>query len=103
VLPSPCAGNATQGGADGRAGCRPRRANPPANAGLPDEAVALSDRVVVFSARPGRIKTIVPIAMDRSRNLFSRECEKLRTERTVHLKDEVERAFAEQEAFAATA
>jgi NitT/TauT family transport system ATP-binding protein len=65
-----------------------------------DEAVALSDRVVVFTARPGRIKTIVPIDMDRPRNLFSTECEKLRMELTAHLKDEVERAFAEQEAFA---
>jgi NitT/TauT family transport system ATP-binding protein len=67
-----------------------------------DEAVALSDRVVVFTARPGRIKTIVPIEMDRPRNLFSTECEKLRMELTAHLKDEVERAFAEQEAFAVT-
>jgi NitT/TauT family transport system ATP-binding protein len=67
-----------------------------------DEAVALSDRVVVFTARPGRIKTIVPIDMDRPRNLFSTECEKLRMELTAHLKDEVERAFAEQEAFAVT-
>jgi len=62
-----------------------------------------ADRVVVFTARPGRIKTIVPIAMDRSRNLFSCECEKLRMQLTAHLKDEVERAFSEQEAFAATA
>ena len=67
-----------------------------------DEAVALSDRVVVFTARPGRIKTIVPIDMERPRNLFSPECEKLRMELTAHLKDEVERAFAEQEAFATT-
>jgi NitT/TauT family transport system ATP-binding protein len=67
-----------------------------------DEAVALADRVVVFTARPGRIKTIVPIALERPRNLFSPECEKLRIELTAHLKDEVERAFAEQEGFAAT-
>jgi NitT/TauT family transport system ATP-binding protein len=68
-----------------------------------DEAVALSDRVVVFTARPGRIKTIVPIDIERPRNLFSPQCGKLRMELTTHLKDEVERAFAEQEAFAATA
>jgi hypothetical protein len=40
--------------------------------------------------------------MDRPRNLFAPECEKLRRELTAHLKDEVERAFAEQEAFATT-
>src|ERR1700732_3342483 len=37
-----------------------------------DEAVALADRVVVFTARPGQIKTIVPIALPPARNLFSR-------------------------------
>ena len=42
-----------------------------------DEAVALADRVVVFTARPGRIKTIVPIDMPRPRNLFSRVAEDL--------------------------
>jgi NitT/TauT family transport system ATP-binding protein len=68
-----------------------------------DEAVALADRVVVFTSRPGRIKTIVPIKLDRPRNLFSTECEALRKELTAHLKDEVERAFAEQEALAETA
>ena len=36
-----------------------------------DEAVALADRVVVFTSRPGRIKTIVPIDLPRPRNLFS--------------------------------
>jgi NitT/TauT family transport system ATP-binding protein len=67
-----------------------------------DEAVALADRVVVFTARPGRIKTIVPIDLPRPRNLFSREAEALRIQLTDLLRDEVDRAFAEQEALSAT-
>ena len=68
-----------------------------------DEAVALADRVVVFTSRPGRIKTIVPIDLARPRNLFSPEAEALRIQLTELLRDEVDRAFAEQEAFGATA
>jgi NitT/TauT family transport system ATP-binding protein len=66
-----------------------------------DEAVALADRVVVFTARPGRIKTIVPVDLSRPRNLFSPEAEALRIQLTDLLRDEVDRAFAEQEALAA--
>jgi len=65
-----------------------------------DEAVALADRVVVFTSRPGRIKTTVPIELARPRNLFSREAEALRIRLTDLLRDEVDRAFAEQEALA---
>jgi ABC-type nitrate/sulfonate/bicarbonate transport system ATPase subunit len=66
-----------------------------------DEAVALADRVVVFTSRPGRIKTIVPIGLPRPRNLFSREAEALRIQLTELLRDEADRAFAEQEAMTA--
>ena len=62
-----------------------------------EEAVALADRVVVFTSRPGRIKTIVPVDMPRPRDLFSAEAEALRRHLTAQLRDEVDRAFAEQE------
>lgn len=62
-----------------------------------DEAIALADRVVVFTSRPGRIKTIVPIAMPRPRDMFAPECVALRRQLTEALRSEVDRAFAEQE------
>ncbi|MEN3378524.1 MAG: NitT/TauT family transport system ATP-binding protein, partial [Hyphomicrobiales bacterium] len=65
--------------------------------------VALADRVVVFTSRPGRIKTIVPIDTPRPRDPFSPEAEALRRQLTELMRDEVDRAFAEQEALAATA
>jgi NitT/TauT family transport system ATP-binding protein len=68
-----------------------------------DEAVALADRVVVFTSRPGRIKTIVPIDIPRPRDPFSPQAEALRRQLTELMRDEVDRAFAEQEALAATA
>jgi NitT/TauT family transport system ATP-binding protein len=68
-----------------------------------DEAVALADRVVVFTSRPGRIKTIVPVGLARPRDLFSREAAALRVQLTELLRDEVDRAFAEQEGLAVPA
>ncbi len=65
-----------------------------------DEAVALADRVVIFTSRPGRIKSIVPVDLKRPRDPFSPECEALRRDLTSLLRDEVDRAFAEQEALA---
>jgi len=59
-----------------------------------DEAVALADRVVVFTSRPGRIKTIVPVDIPRPRDPFSPEAELLRRQLTELMRDEVDRAFA---------
>ena len=65
-----------------------------------DEAVALADRVVVFTSRPGRIKAIVPVEIPRPRDPTSPEALALRVELTNLLRDEVDRAFAEQETLA---
>jgi NitT/TauT family transport system ATP-binding protein len=67
-----------------------------------DEAVALADRVVVLTARPGRIKAIVPIDLPRPRDLTSPALLSLRIELTSLLRDEVDRAFAEQESISDT-
>lgn len=65
-----------------------------------EEAIALADRVAVFTARPGRIKAVIPIDLPRPRNMESQEAFALRRQLTALLQDEVDRAFAEQEALA---
>ena len=62
-----------------------------------DEAIALADRVVVFTARPGTIKSIVPIDMPRPRDPRDPEIHALRDHLIDLLADEVDRAFREQE------
>jgi NitT/TauT family transport system ATP-binding protein len=62
-----------------------------------DEALALADRVVVFTAQPGRIKDVVVIDRPRPRDPFAPESVSLRRKLTELLSDEVDRAFAEQE------
>jgi NitT/TauT family transport system ATP-binding protein len=62
-----------------------------------DEAVALADRVMVLTARPGRIKAAIPVTLPRPRDPFDPRSQGLRKELTLLLSEEVDRAFAEQE------
>jgi NitT/TauT family transport system ATP-binding protein len=62
-----------------------------------DEALALADRIVVITARPGRIKSIVPVELERPRDPRNPLLHDLRDHLIDLLADEVDRAFAEQE------
>ena len=63
-----------------------------------EEALALADRIVVFTARPGRIKEIVPVELPRPRSTRDPRSIALHQRLADLLADEVDRAFAEQEA-----
>lgn len=62
-----------------------------------DEALALADRIVVFTARPGQIKAELHIDAPRPRDLRSPEMIELGRECEALLAEEVTKAFAEQE------
>jgi NitT/TauT family transport system ATP-binding protein len=62
-----------------------------------DEAISLADRVIVFTARPGRVKEIVPIDLPRPRPSRDPRYHAYRDMFTELLATEVDRAFAEQE------
>jgi NitT/TauT family transport system ATP-binding protein len=59
-----------------------------------EEAVLLGDRVVVMTARPGRIKEIVAIELPRPRDVTSAEFNEIRRRIGALLEDEVQAAFA---------
>jgi NitT/TauT family transport system ATP-binding protein len=63
-----------------------------------EEALALADRIVVFTARPGRIKEIVPVNLPRPRSMRDPQIIELQQQLADLLADEVDRAFLQQEA-----
>jgi NitT/TauT family transport system ATP-binding protein len=59
-----------------------------------EEAIFLGDRVVVMTARPGRIKEIVTVELRRPRDVTSAEFNAIRRRVAALLEDEVQAAFA---------
>jgi NitT/TauT family transport system ATP-binding protein len=68
-----------------------------------DEALFLADRVLVMSARPGRIKAELRVPGDRPRDMASPEIGQLRREALDLLSDEIRRAMEIETETAATA
>lgn len=62
-----------------------------------DEAIHLADRVLVLTARPGRVLEEVTIGLPRPREIASRAFDEYRSSFFAHLRNEVSKAFAEQE------
>ncbi|OSP53406.1 ABC transporter ATP-binding protein [Pseudoruegeria sp. SK021] len=62
-----------------------------------DEALALADRIIVFTSRPGQIKAEIKIDQPRPRDLHSPEMVDLARRCDALLAEEVNKAFAEQE------
>ena len=63
-----------------------------------EEAVLLGDRIVVMTARPGRIKEIVNIKLPRPRDVTSAEFNEIRRYVASLLESEVQTAFASMQA-----
>jgi NitT/TauT family transport system ATP-binding protein len=59
-----------------------------------EEALLLGDRVVVMTARPGRIKEIVRVVLPRPRDVTSAEFNQMRRKVAALLEDEVQAPFA---------
>ena len=62
-----------------------------------DEAVDLVDRVIILTARPGRLLDSVNIAMPRPRNVIGKDFEEYRALFVERLRSEVTKALQEQE------
>jgi NitT/TauT family transport system ATP-binding protein len=54
-----------------------------------DEAIYLADRIVIMSARPGKIKDIIEIALPRPRNRTSTEVNAIRDRILCDLRSEI--------------
>ena len=61
------------------------------------EAVFLADRVIILTARPGRLLDSVTIDMHRPRNVIGADLEHYRALFVERLRSEVTKAFQEQE------
>jgi len=65
-----------------------------------EEALYLGDRVLVMTARPGRIKANIVVAHERPRDMASVELTRLRTRTLELLSDEIAKSMAQEEATA---
>jgi len=63
-----------------------------------DEAIALADRAVVFTRRPGTVKRILTVDLPRDRNLMQLRHDRRYMELTAELWDLLAPSFAEIEA-----
>ena len=61
-----------------------------------EEAVLLGDRVALITARPGRIKEIVPLALSRPRRITGAKEVQTQEYLAERIREEVDRAMAEQ-------
>jgi NitT/TauT family transport system ATP-binding protein len=59
-----------------------------------EEAILLGDRVVVMTARPGRIKEIVPVDLHRPRDVTAADFNSIRRRVAAFLENEVQATFA---------
>ncbi len=61
-----------------------------------EEAVFLADRIVIMTARPGKVREIIPISLDRPRDRTSREFINIRSKVLAELEEEFEKARAKE-------